>query len=167
MSKSSPTLHLLCGKIASGKSTLAAQLSSREGTISIAEDEWLNALFAEEMSTVADFVRCSAKLKRIVGPHVVALLNAGVSVVLDFHANTREVRDWMRTIIEQTDAAHELHLLDVPDEVCLTRLQARNAQGDHPFAATEAEFRRVSKYFVAPSAEEEFNIIRHSPDTDR
>ena len=33
MPTESPTLHILCGKIASGKSTLAAQLSAKPGTV--------------------------------------------------------------------------------------------------------------------------------------
>ncbi|WP_439521227.1 AAA family ATPase [Marivita sp.] len=44
MFATTPTLHLLCGKIASGKSTLTVQLSRTAGTIVIAEDEWLNGL---------------------------------------------------------------------------------------------------------------------------
>lgn len=156
-----PTLHLLCGKAASGKSTLTAELGRLGGTVVIAEDDWLNALFSSEMSSLSDYVRCMTKLRTIMGPHVTSLLNAGVSVVLDFQANTLASRDWMRNILEETGAAHQLHLLDVPDEVCIARLRARNAQGDHPFAATEEQFRQLSKHFIAPSANEGFNVVLH------
>lgn len=162
MSPTSPTLHLLCGKIASGKSTLTAQLGRLDGTIVIAEDDWLNTLYSEEISSISDYVRCTLKLREIVGPHVASLLNAGVSVVLDFQANTIESRDWMRGILEHTNADHELHVLEVPDEVCMARLQARNAQSDHPFAATEEQFRQISKHFVAPTSDESFNIVLHN-----
>ncbi|MEM5521991.1 ATP-binding protein [Sulfitobacter sp. AS59] len=165
MSSTTPTLHLLCGKIASGKSTLTAQLSRTAGTIVIAEDEWLNGLYSEEMSSISDYMRCMSKFREVMGPHVVSLLNKGISVVLDFQANTISSREWMRAILEQTQAAHKLHLLDVPDEVCIARLHARNEQGDHPFAATEAQFRQISKHFVAPSSEEGFNIVVHHVDT--
>jgi predicted kinase len=156
-----PTLHLLCGKAASGKSTLTAELGRLGGTVVIAEDDWLNALFSSEMSSLSDYVRCMTKLRTIMGPHVTSLLNAGVSVVLDFQANTLASRDWMRNILEETGAAHQLHLLDVPDEVCIARLRARNAQGDHPFASTEEQFRQLSKHFIAPSANEGFNVVLH------
>lgn len=161
MSLTCPTLHMLCGKIAAGKSTLSSGLAGQDRTVLIAEDDWLNALFAEEMATAADYVRCAAKLRQAMGPHVAALLNAGVSVVLDFPANTVENRAWMRDILQATSAAHQLHVLDVPDEVCLARLRARNAQGDHPFAATEAQFRQFSKHYVPPSPEEGFNVVLH------
>lgn len=158
----SPTLHMLCGKIAAGKSTLAASLASAPGTVLIAEDDWLNALFADELVSLPDYVRCSSKLRRRMGPHVAAMLNAGVSVVLDFPANTVEQRRWMRGILENTTASHQLHLLDVPDEVCLARLRARNSRGDHPFAVTEAQFHQFSSHFAAPSAGEGWNIVNHA-----
>ena len=161
MSDTSPMLHLLCGKIASGKTTLAAELGSRDGTVVIDEDDWLGTLFGDQMSSISDYVRCSAKLRGIMGDHVVSLLNSGVSVVLDFHANTVEARHWMLGILDRTGVAHALHVLDVPDDVCLARLHARNAAGEHRFAATEAQFRQLSKHFVLPSPEEGFNILRH------
>ncbi len=157
-----PTLHLLCGKIAAGKSTLAAKLARENRAVLMAEDEWLKALYAHELHSVSDFVRCAAKLRSVMGPHVVALLNGGVSVVLDFQANTLDSRAWMRDILAATDASHQLHVLNVPDEVCLARLRARNAGGDHAFAATEAQFQQLSKHFVAPSPDEGFTIVLHT-----
>ena len=157
----SSILHMLCGKIAAGKSTLAASLASAPGTILIAEDDWLNALFADELVSLPDYVRCSSKLRQIMAPHVTAVLNAGVSVVVDFPANTVEQRRWMRGILEDTTASHRLHLLEAPDEVCLARLRERNRQGDHPFAVTEAQFHQVSSHFAAPSPDEGFKVVRH------
>ncbi len=161
MSPTSPTLHLLCGKIASGKSALAAHLGSQPGTITIAEDEWLAILYADEMTSISDYVRNASRLQSIIGPHVASLLNAGLSVVLDFHANTTERRSWMRDLIQTTGAAHQLHYLDVPDEVCKARLRSRNADGAHPFAPTEEQFDQLSRHFVPPQPGEGFTIIRH------
>lgn len=161
MSPKSPTLNLLCGKIASGKSTLAATLGSLDGTVLIAEDDWLSVLYADEMSSISDYVRCASKLRRVMGPHVAALLSSGVSVVLDFPANTIETRDWMRSILKRTGAAHTLHLLDVPDDVCIARLRSRNESGDHPFVVTDQQFGQISRHFVAPSPDEGFTIEHH------
>jgi predicted kinase len=152
---------MICGRIASGKSTLAAALAREPGTVVISEDEWLAALYGDEMTSIADYLRCAARLRGIIGPHVASILTAGTSVVLDFQANTVVARSWMRGIVEQTNAAHVLHLLDVPEEICLARLRARNSQGDHPFAVTEDQFRRISRHFVAPSPEEGFRVLRH------
>ncbi|MGB0497070.1 MAG: AAA family ATPase [Rubricella sp.] len=156
-----PMLHLLCGKIASGKSTLAARLAAETGAVVIAEDAWLHALFEGELHTLDDYARCSARVRAAMEPHVVALLEAGVSVVLDFPANTPGQRRWARSMIDASGAAHRLHLLDIPDAVCLERLRARNADGTHPFVVTEALFHAVTGHFSTPTAEEGFTIERH------
>jgi len=161
MPPASPTLHMICGKVASGKSTLCAELGRSPNTVTIAEDDWLAALFGDEMSSLSDYVRCAAKLRAIMGPHVTALLTAGLSVVLDFQANTVESRAWMRGIAESANAAHMLHFLDIPDATCKARLKARNASGEHPFSVTDEQFEQLSKHFVVPSDAEGLTIVRH------
>lgn len=58
-----PTLHILCGKIAAGKSTLAAHLGQLPGTVLVAEDVWLDALFSDQLNSLSDYGRCSSKLR--------------------------------------------------------------------------------------------------------
>lgn len=153
------TLHLLCGKIAAGKSTLSAELGAAPGTVTLAEDAWLARLYPGEIVTVEDYVRCAARLREAMMPHVENLLRAGLSVVLDFPANTRANRAWMRSIIDRSGAQHRLYWLDVPDEVCRARLRQRNAAGTHDFAASDAEHDAITAYFVAPQADEGFEIV--------
>ena len=161
MSTPQPTLYLLCGKIAAGKSTLAKRLAARPATVLISEDHWTSNLFPEELKTVEDYSRYSSRLRNAMGPHVVALLKAGMSVVLDFPANTLANRRWMRGIVENADAAHELHFLDVPDEICKRRLRERNAAGEHPFQAGDSEYEIFTRYFVPPIPDEGFNVVTH------
>jgi predicted kinase len=164
MPMSFPTLHMICGKIAAGKSTLAARLAAAPATVLICEDHWTSCLFKDEMHTVDDYVRCSRRLRAAMGPHVTALLEAGFSVVLDFPANTVASRQWMRGIFEAARADHRLHVLDVPDDVCRARLHRRNAEGTHAFAASDAEFDVITSYFVPPSAAEGFMTVVHRPE---
>jgi predicted kinase len=161
MPASRPTLYLLCGKIAAGKSTLASFLAARPGTVLISEDHWTSSLFAGELKTIEDYSRYSGRLRDAMGPHVVSLLKAGLSVVLDFPANTLASRGWMRGIFEDADAAHELHFLDVPDETCRQRLRARNTAGGHAYQASDAEYDIFTRYFVPPTPAEGFNLITH------
>lgn len=157
----SPRLHLICGKVAAGKSTLAAKLSAQPKIICLSEDDWLEALFSDQMKTLDDYLRCAAKLQVIVAPHVVSLLEAGVSVVLDFPANTQSQRRWLKGIAETARVPHILHFLDVPNEVCLSRLHARNAAGAHPFMVSDADFHAVTDHFVAPVADEGVVVYRY------
>lgn len=161
MPRSRPTLHAFCGKIAAGKSTLAACLARRPRTVLISEDRWLKALYGDELATGADYLRASARLQTALGPHVTDLLRAGVSVVLDAPANTRAQREWLRDLIRATDCPHRLHLLDLPDAVLLERLRARNASGTHPFTVSDAMFHRFARHFAPPAPDEGFFVIRH------
>jgi len=161
MASNPPTLHMLCGKIASGKSTLARHLSDADGTVLLVEDAWLKPLFGDELKTLEDYTRCTRKLRAAMAPHVSALLNANVSVVLDFAANTPGQRAWMRGLLDASGAAHLMHVLNVSDARCLARLRARNAEGKHPFAVTEAEFDAFSSHFVRPTAEEGFDLVNY------
>ncbi|HJQ56477.1 MAG TPA: ATP-binding protein [Vineibacter sp.] len=159
MTPPTPTLHMLYGNVAAGKSTLAKRLAAAPGTVLISEDHWTSHLFKEEMQTVDDYARYSRRLRAAMGDHLVALLKAGLSVVLDFPANTVANRQWMRGIFEAAGAAHCLHVLDVPDDVCRARLRQRNAEGTHAFAATDEEFDIITSYIVMPSEAEGFETI--------
>ena len=161
MQKHTPKLFLICGKIAAGKSTLASELATREATVLTSEDHWLTNLYPGEISTLDDYVRCSARLRDAINPHVVSLLHEGLSVVMDFPANTISQRQWLRGIFETANVAHELHYLDVSNEICKTRLRDRNLAGEHPFQPSETEFDLFTNYFVAPTPDEGFNIIIH------
>lgn len=157
-----PVLHMVCGKIGAGKSTLTRKLAAAPATVLISEDAWLDALYPGEIHELPDYVRCSGRLKKAMADHVTALLKAGVSVVLDFPANTVNGRSWMRGIFEAAGVAHALHFLDVPDAVCKERLRARNASGTHPFETTDAQFDLITSHFAAPSDAEGFDVVRHA-----
>jgi predicted kinase len=155
-------LVFLCGKMAAGKSTLARDLAARKGAILLVQDEFLDALYPDEIIEIPDFDRCSARLRTALAPHICALLSKGVSVVLDFPGNTRNQRAWFRTLFERADAGHELHFIDVSDAVCKNQLRERSKHlpPGAPWT-TEAGFEAVTAYFQPPSESEGFNVVRH------
>ncbi|WKL14474.1 ATP-binding protein [Comamonas testosteroni] len=155
------SLHLICGKIAAGKSTLARQLASNPQTVLISEDGWLSQLYPDELQTISDYVRLSSRLRVAMEAHIVDLLRSGTSVVLDFPFNTLNARAWGRSIFEKAGAFHYLHFLDVPDEECKQRLRLRNLSGDHPFQTTDEQFEQITRHFVEPSSREGFNVVFH------
>jgi predicted kinase len=161
MRKSKATLHMLCGKIAAGKSILAADLAERHRALLVSVDFWTSRLFGPEMKEIADYVRFSRRLREAMGPHLADILRAGLSVVLDFPANTSANRAWMKGIAEAAGAGALLHYLDVPDETCRARLHERNARGDHDFAVTDAQFDLISSYFEPPAADEGIAVVAH------
>lgn len=156
------TLHLLCGRIAAGKSTLARQLAAGPRTMLFSLDEWMSTLYPIENRTIEDFVRLTARVRAVAGPLVVDLLRRDVSVVLDFPANTVLWRTWMRSLFTQAGSGHVLHVLDVPDGVCRERLRARNAGGEHPYEVSEETYDLFMSYFVPPAPGEGFTIVVHT-----
>jgi predicted kinase len=156
-------LHMVCGKIASGKSTLTKRLARTENAVIISEDSWLANLYPGEIRTLDDYVRCSGRIRRALSDHVQALLLAGISVILDFPFNTINSRTWGRELFTGARVGHRLHYLDVSDEICKTRLKARNASGEHPFETTDVQFDQITQHFVPPSTTEGFQIVLHVP----
>ena len=153
------TLHLLCGKVAAGKSTLARTLAG-DGALLVAQDPWMAQLYPAELRTIEDYL--SARLRAAMTPHLVDLLRAGLSLVLDWPANTVASRRWMRGLAETGGATARLHWLDVPDRQCLARLDARNAGGEHEFNVTHGEFAELARYFEPPREDEGLPIVRHA-----
>ncbi|MBV4455774.1 MULTISPECIES: AAA family ATPase [Pseudomonas] len=158
-----PTLHLLCGKIASGKSTLAKRLGVQHNAVVLSEDQWLAQLYPAEIASVADYLRCAQRIRGVLEPLVVGMLASGVNVVLDFPANTLANRTWLVGLAQTAGVPHRLHYLELDDATCRARLHARNTQGEHDFAATDAEFDLITRHFYPPSEEEGLVIEVHRP----
>jgi len=156
------TLHLMCGKMASGKSTLANSLAKTNDAILIVEDDWLSRLYPGEINTINDYVKYSIRLQNIITSHVASLLKQDISVVLDFPANTIKQRNQLRSIFELTGVAHKLHYVEASDEKCKEQLKTRNQSRPEQVAFTsEHEFDAINTYFQPPSVNEGLNIIRH------
>src|SRR5215208_6698103 len=112
--------------MAAGKSTLARELAQRANAVLIVQDELLDQLFPGEITDISGFIKCSARLKRAIGPHVCDLLLKGISVVLDFPGNTKAQRVWFRELFERANAEHELHFVDAADALCKSQLKDRS-----------------------------------------
>ena len=110
-----------------------------------------------------DIAAVADELRATMGPHVVDILKFGLSVVLDFPANTVSYRGWMRSMITKANVIHELHYLDVPDTICKQRLRERNAGGKRPFELSESDYNLFTSYFVPPDIEEGFNVAFYRP----
>jgi predicted kinase len=157
------TLHFICGKAASGKTTLARNLAAQQGAALFVEDEWLTRLEAQ-IATLADFVHHARRLRAALAPHATQLLRIGTSVVFDFAGNTPKDRAWVRSIFESAGAGHMLHVIVASDALCKSRLRLRNEtkpEGLYYGAVSETRFDEVTRYFVPPADQENFLITRY------
>lgn len=160
---STGALHLLTGKIAAGKTTRAARLAAETGGLVLAEDHWLPTLYPAQITSLEDYLRESERLRAAIAPLIVDLLRRGLTIILDFTANTVRSRRWMRALADEAGIVATLHFLDLPDDLCRQRLHARNAAGSHPYQASDAEFDQFTAHFAAPHPDEGFAIVRHGP----
>ncbi len=161
----SPTLYFFCGKMAAGKSTLARQIAGRENAVLFSQDQLLDILFPTLIVNVASYIEYAGRVNRMLAPHVVDVLSKGLSVVLDFPANTRSQRAWFRDIIDRAGVSHELHFLDTPDDICKAQLKARSAHLPPGTKwTTEEDFNLIASHFRAPEEDERFVVVRHVPD---
>ncbi|RXK00482.1 cell division protein ZipA [Arcobacter sp. CECT 8986] len=152
-------LHFMCGKMASGKSTLSKKLANEHNAILLSEDELLKKLYPNEINTIQDYAKYSTLLKEALTEHIIELLIKGNNVVLDFPANTISQREWFKKIFEKADIEHTLYYVSRSDEVCKKQLKERNKNlsKDEPLI-DEATFDAITKYFQEPKADENFNI---------
>jgi predicted kinase len=159
-----PVLHFICGHVASGKTTLAREIASREQAVLICEDEWLLKISDGQINSLQDYVKYRDRLRKIFSSHVPELLRLGNSVVFDFGGNRPEDRNWVRSISTAGEADCLLHRLFMDENICRERLKLRNEtkpEGLYWGHVEETLFDEVLKYFVPPSAEECFRVVEY------
>jgi len=153
-------LTFFCGKMGAGKSTKSLEIARASGAVLLSEDEWLASLYPGCIQTLQDYIEYSRRLKPPIKKLVQDILLAGTDVVMDFPANTVQQRQWFRAIYSEINAPHQLIFINQSDAVCLEQI-ARRRESHPERAATDTEemFASVSKHFVAPTADEGFNLV--------
>lgn len=154
------TLVLFSGKMGSGKSTKAQQMSQERNAVLISEDEWLTRLYPSLITSFDDYLHFSSLLKPLVKSHVLNILNTGTCVIMDFPANTVKQRKWFKELLTEANAPNELIYLNVSNDVCLKQIEKRRLeQPARAIYDTESMFIEVTKYFQEPDQSEGFNLI--------
>lgn len=142
-----------------GKTTKANELAEGANTVLLSEDEWLILIYPNSIRSIEDYLKYSSLLKQPIGNLTQSILSSGTNVVLDFPASTVSQRSWFRSIFSEINAPHNLLYIDVPDEICLRKIEKRCIEQPERAATDTAEmFSRVTKYFVAPEKDEGFNV---------
>ncbi|WP_096622304.1 AAA family ATPase [Calothrix sp. NIES-3974] len=153
------TLIFFCGKMGAGKSTLSRQISQELNAILLSEDDWLSTLYPEEINNFDDYLKYANRLKPLLKSHIRSILNSGISVVMDFPANTRNQRAWFKEIFFHEGIPHRLIYLDVDDKTCIEQIaQRRETNPERALFDTEEVFYHVTSFFQPPSADEAFVI---------
>lgn len=153
-----PTLHLVCGLPASGKSTLARMIERELGAVRFTPDEWIGQLDGDGRD--AAFRQKVEELQWVIAHR---LLTGGMSVVVENGFWLREERERYRREARGAGARAAIHLLDIPLKVLKARSDARNERrSDASFLVTHEDLEAWAKEFEAPCAQELAAWDRHS-----
>ncbi|MBD2797488.1 AAA family ATPase [Xenorhabdus sp. 18] len=155
-------VHFMCGKIASGKSTLARSLAQEKQTILLSEDEWLAALYPNQITQLSHYVEKSQLIKSVLESHIISLIKMGNTIVLDFPANTPKQREWLKGVADKAGVVSLCHVLAVDDQECKKRLSIRNQSDGNPFKTSESAFDLITQHFSYPSEDEKLSIKYYS-----
>jgi len=142
-----------------GKSTQSKKISCEPKTILLSEDEWLGAIYPEEINDFNSYLAYSSRIKPLLKNHVQNILNSGISVVMDFPGNTVNQRLWLKQIASEHDFPHMLIYIKASDKLCLEQIALRKKSNpERAQFDTEEVFHQVNSYFQEPSEQEGLNI---------
>lgn len=154
-----PTLNVVFGPCAAGKTTYAKAFVAREGAVPFVLDEWGARLFGPDLKGPIEFAWMLERLARcnqLIWSTATAILAAGSSVVLDTGAMRRADRERIRQMAEAQGLPVQWHFIDAPLEVRRARIAARNAAKGKTFVmeVTPEMFEMLEAIYEPPSSDE-------------
>ena len=115
---------LICGKVCSGKSTLAALLKASENAVVLSCDEVVFSLFGEDFGERHDEV--TGRIKKYLCKKAAEIAHMGGNVILDWGFRSRSERQHMRRFFEIGEIRTVLYYVDVSDEQWRKNIKYRN-----------------------------------------
>ncbi len=144
---------LICGKLCSGKTTYCDKLISERGGVLLSCDEITLRLFDGSLGEKHDDM--VERIKRYLLKKAVEITANGVDVLLDWGFWRKSDREAAREFFASHGIDHELHYLEVSDELWKLRIEKRNQ------AVEQGE---VSAYYVDEGLMKKFQGMFEAPE---
>jgi len=129
------TLHLIVGSTGAGKTTFARKLSKSVSAVVFSIDDWMKALYWQDMPSNPDmawfsenqkwYVDRIARCEAMIWRQVQALTQSQSTCILDLGFSTREHRARFIALAAQEGLEVEIHYLDVSPSLRWQRVLER------------------------------------------
>ena len=152
---------VLCGKIASGKTSMAKKIMEQEKAVILSIDDVMLKLYDGCLKEAHN--QTASRIVDYFLTLIPDLLRQDISCILDYGFWTKEERKQLIRKLKEKELAYELIYLQVDDEVRKQRLFERNqlnAQKEgRQYIIEGGLLERLDQRFEEPTAEEEFQVI--------
>ncbi len=150
------TVHLLCGRPGSGKTTFARELEKTHKAMRYTYDEWMVQLYGrspERFETL--FNRVSNLIWRIATRN----LALGTDVILDKGFWYKRDRENVRQAAAAIGAESKLYFLDAPIDVLRKRILTRSKGDQNYLWINDQAFTEFINRFEPPGDDEDFILV--------
>lgn len=120
-----PTVHIICGRIGSGKTTFAKRLEREIPAVRFTHDEWLAGLLGPQPPE-AEFPEWLKRVDALIWNTAQSVVRAGSDVILDYGFWSRESRELAQDRVLALGAVPKLYLVSCPQRIARERTLARS-----------------------------------------
>lgn len=151
-----PTLSIIQGFIAAGKTTFAEKSAAETGAVVLNADRWVTEHYTEKDYS-ADWDKCYSDAVDALWRVAEEKIRAGQDVIMDLGFWSRASRVHARQKAKEWGCAFCHYYLDTPDSLIHTRLRTRTG----PIAEKNLkDYAQIRGSFSPPGDDEEHVIIR-------
>ena len=118
-----PKAILTCGKVCSGKTTLAKKLKAERNAVILSCDELMLSLFDEQLGEKHN--ETVRKSEEYLLKKSLEILECGIDVILDWGFWTKRERDFAKEFYGSRGIEYEFHYIIISDEEWYRRLDKR------------------------------------------
>lgn len=149
-------VHLICGKICSGKSTLAKTLAEEKNAVILSCDEVTWALFDNDLGEKHD--EMTGRIRAYLLQKTNEIIRTGTDVILDWGFWTASYRQEVRAYFDAASVEVCWHHVAVSPEEWERRIEKRNAAvlagESHDYFVDEGLRAKLEQLFEEPAENE-------------
>ena len=153
------TIHLICGFMGFGKTTLAKELAKNLPAVRLTHDEFMVDLYGRNMSK-SDFYARYPKVDDLLWKLAEKILNAGTDVIMDYGFWSKQTRKQVQQKAKNLTPDVVWHQLVCDTNIAKARVLKRTDENPTELFIDEACFNEKLKQYE-PITDDEGLIVQH------